>query len=161
MKLLHLLRILVILITFSGTHNLYAQTFEPTNFVDLKITDPTNWTVYFEDNSIKIEYRLSDCDPEIGYDNQSILLRVENKTGQSVELKWHSNLYYDGECKTCDYEYEHISVFNLTANQIVEGDCSLYSDRYLKFFVRFNDADYQKGSVLTGFELGNLTIEQF
>ena len=80
MKLLHLLKSSVILISISGTFNAFSQTLVSTDFVDLKNTRPTDWQTYLDDNSVKIDFILADCDPEMGYDNQSILFRVENKT---------------------------------------------------------------------------------
>lgn len=117
-----------------------------------------DWTTYFENEIIKIEYKFALCDPEVGYDNVSICLKVSNKTNQDIEFNWHSDLYYNDVCRTCADEYEHMSTYTIPSNGFLVGDCNL-NDKGLKMFVRFSDPEYTKGAVLTKFQLQKMWYE--
>lgn len=114
-----------------------------------------NWNTYFENEIVRIEYQLAQCDPEIGYDNESICLKISNKTTDEIEFNWHSDLYYNDVCRTCSDEYEHMSTYTIPANGFIIGNCNA-NDKGLKLFVRFNDPEYTQGAVLTKFQLKNL-----
>lgn len=117
-----------------------------------------DWNTYYENDIIKIEYQLTSCDPEIGYDNESICLKISNKTTNEIEFNWHSDLYYNDVCRTCADEYEHMSTYTIASNAVISGDCNL-NGKGLKMFVRFNDPDYTNGAVLTKFQLKNMWYE--
>jgi hypothetical protein len=126
--------------------------------IDLKSTSPSDWTEYFSADGIVISYKLASCDPEMGYDQESVLLKVQNSGVNTVVLDWHSLLSFDGVCKTCDFEEEYSTRLKLEPNTAIEGNCSIYGPREVKFFVRFNDVNYTKGEVLTSFKLDKLQI---
>jgi hypothetical protein len=129
-----------------------------TNEIDLKTTHPTEWTVYYSDQGVTISFKLEECDPEMGYDQESLLLMVENQNVYPIVLNWHSLLSFDGVCKTCDYEEEYSSRVKLDPETSLSGTCSIYGTRELKFFSRFIDANYSKGETLTSFKLDKLLI---
>lgn len=153
------LLILVSLISFNLSSLGQVQHIEQSTELIL-VTDGINqnWNTYFENDIVKIEYQSSLCDPEIGYDNVSICLKISNKTNQDIEFNWHSDLYYNDVCRTCSDEYEHMTTYNISANSFIKGECNL-NDKGLKMFVRFNDPDYTQGAVLTKFQLKNMWYE--
>ncbi|MBL1279366.1 MAG: hypothetical protein COA33_003800 [Fluviicola sp.] len=148
-----------LLLLFICISNSYSQSNEiPTNVLLTKTNFSTEWATYIENENIKVEYKHIDCKPTSGYDFESVLLQITNKTNQTIELNWVIDLYYNGECKTCDYPIEYSRSVSLSPNSTITGDCDRQSDRALNLFSRFNDVNYSKGDQLTGFQLSALTI---
>ncbi len=118
-----------------------------------------SWTAYFNNEQISIDYKLEDCQQSIGYDQEKLLLRIQNTSETPITISWHSILEYNGECKTCDYPEEYGYSITLEPNETLEGDCSLEYRHELTYFVKFIDSRY-KGfpSELTNFKMNNLTI---
>lgn len=129
------------------------------NSVSMKAQSFTDWTIYASNASYEIQYKVVNCDPSMGYDQEMVILRIENKTTNNIAVDWQMILYYSGECKTCDYldEY-HYSVVIEAGSEIV-GGCSINDDYQLKIFSKFIDTNYSKGDQLTSFELGNLNVQ--
>lgn len=116
------------------------------------------WTTFTSNDQILVEFKFADCEAEIGYDKELILLRFTNKTEETVEINWHEHLYYNGLCKTCDYPQEYTYILKLAPNQSVSGDCEMGSDHRLTIFSKFNDSKYTGGSQLTDFDLNDLKV---
>lgn len=136
----------------------YAQEYS-TSKIDAKTEHPTDWTTYVSDAEFTIDYKFADCDPSMGYDNESVLLKIENHSSEKVVLSWYMDLYYDNDCKTCDYPEEYLFRIIVEPNQTVAGHCEVDADYRLKIFSKFTD-DKKKGGVsLTGFELRKLNRE--
>jgi hypothetical protein len=96
----------------------------------------------------------------MGYDFETVILRITNKINQQLDFSWHIDIYREGACRTCDYEVEYRRTISLAANQVIEGDCVRNSNIQLKVFSQFNDANYTKGAKLTGFQLNDFTVTQ-
>ena len=126
--------------------------------VEVQSTHEADWQVYVQHESFKIEYKFVNCDPAMGYDNESVLLRVTNLTGNKIQLTWINNNFYDKVCNSCNYPNEYFNELSLAPNQQLEGACDIYADKKLKIFSKFNDVNYSKGKQLTSFKLADLTI---
>jgi hypothetical protein len=126
-------------------------------FLDLKqkVERNTEWQVYSQTDQLIIEYKFENCNPRIGYDKESVILRFTNRNKFDIELNWHMLLFYDGVCKTCEFPEEYDFTLNLTSFETIEGSCDLNSDYKTKIFSKFNDVNYTKGAVLTGFQFAN------
>lgn len=133
----------------------------PTSTVDLKTNYSTEWVTYVDNQDFSIEYKFIDCDPEMGYDFETAVLRFKNKTNQKLEFSWHIDIYRGEVCKTCAYEFEYSRTIVLGSNEVIEGDCVRNSNNQLKVFSKFIDANYTKGERLTMFQLNNLTVIQY
>jgi hypothetical protein len=116
------------------------------------------WTNLVSNTGFQIDYKLSKCDPEIGYDQELILLKVKNTSAQKATISWHAILYYNGVCKTCDYPEEYTFSVELNANEEIEGVCGIYEKTSLQIFLKFLDDRYTGGSRLSDFHLKNSTI---
>ncbi len=148
---------LVALSLFLTLHSFSCNAQLNSPFVDTKITQPSEWTECFSTNEFSIEYQFVDCDPEMGYDQESVFLKFINKTSGHLSINWHMILHYDSECKTCDYEEEYTFSIELGPSSEKTTDCSVYADNsQLKLFSRFIDENYTKGEVLTGFQFNQL-----
>ncbi|MBL4578183.1 MAG: hypothetical protein JKY18_00655 [Flavobacteriales bacterium] len=120
-----------------------------------------NWELYTELDGIRIEYKYADCDLERGYDQQWVLLKITNTSVDTKLVEWKSNLWYNGECKTCDVNTgEYHRTVSVDPGKTLEGTCSIYGNESLNVFVKFIDIRYQNDNreVLTKFELDNLSI---
>lgn len=119
------------------------------------------WNVYVQQENFKIEYKFVNCDPSMGYDNESIVLRITNFTENKIKLTWVSNNFYDKVCNSCNYPDEYFNELILSPNQQVEGTCDIYADKKLKIFSKFNDVNYSKGKQLTSFKLADLNLTTY
>lgn len=126
----------------------------------IEVTDAhsQNWETYISNLDFKIEYQFVNCDPTMGFDNESVILRISNLTNEKITVSWVSNNYYDKVCNTCNYPNEYFNQLSLTPNQVLVGDCSLYGDKKLKIFSKFNDVNYTKGVKLTSFKLADFNV---
>ena len=152
-------RLLATLLLFM-TMNSFAQeqtTSITTTAVDLKTNYTTEWVSYVDNEHFSIEYKFIDCDPTMGFDFQSVVLKFTNKTANNLKLNWHIDMYYDNVCKTCDYPVEYNRAIYLSPNESIEGTCSRDIDIALSMFSKFIDQSYTKGAHLTMFQLSNLT----
>jgi len=116
------------------------------------------WTALAAETSLQFDYKFIDCDPEMGYNKELIVFRLENKSDQKIEVKWHMHLYYNGECKTCEFPEEYTYSVTLEPNEVITGDCAMNSDHRVTIFSKFLDERYTGGSQLTRFEVKNLNI---
>lgn len=120
-----------------------------------------NWKLYLNIDGIRIEYKYADCNLEKGYDQQWVLLKITNTTGNTKLVKWKSNLWYNNVCKTCHVTSgEYKRSVTVDAGESQEGTCSIYSNGSLNVFVKFIDEQYTSPNpqILTKFELYNLTV---
>jgi hypothetical protein len=133
-----------------------SQQIIQTDTISTSLNNSTDWQVYFQNDQFKIEYKFSDCDPEMGYNNESVLLKISNLTENKISLEWHMMTFYNSKCNSCLYPEEYTFQFSLAPSEIQEGTCSIYSKPHLKIFSKFNDENHSKGQSLTNFKLSNL-----
>ena len=154
MKLL-LASLTLLIMAFKGVAQSNPQT------VECCSVKPAEWTEYYTDSLITIDFKFVSCDPPIWFNKEQLILRFTNRTSGKLSVKWHSHNYYDKNCNSCNYPDEYTQEISMGPGQVLVGDCDIYSDKKLKIFSRFNDPNYSKGSNLTSFKLDNLTITAF
>lgn len=143
------------------TYATFGQESVTTNLVDVQLNHPTNWKTYINNNLVKIEYKFVECAQNIGYDQEFMMIRVKNKTNQTIQLEWRSDQFYNDVCRTCSYPDEYTYQLSLSPNEVIEPDCSLETERKLRLFSRFTDSNYNGVEEnLSDFQLSNLTINQ-
>lgn len=116
------------------------------------------WQVYHETPEFRIEYNRVDCDPSVGVDFEAIHFRFINLTSNDITLNWHIDLYYNDDCKTCGGDSEYSRNLVIPANQTVETDCESGVNAGYRLFSKYNDPVYDRGDLLTSFQLSNLTM---
>ena len=136
----------------------YSQQSVNTNKVDVLETFPIIWTEYVTTADFTLEYKFINCEASIGYASQYIVLRLVNKSVGGVTLNWDMDLYYNSICKTCGYPQEYNYIINLEANETLEAACDLQANYKLKIFSKFVDERAKNNSVLTAFQLNNLSV---
>ena len=119
-----------------------------------------NWQLLRSENGIEVYYKNQMCEPEAGFDQEKIILKVVNTTVSSKTIDWDIYLWYNGVCKTCDVETgEYHKTISLAANEQQQGGCSIYSNFDLCVFAQFTDANYTGNKqVLTKYELANFRV---
>lgn len=152
-------KLLLLILTLTSLSNHFiAQQEIPTNTINTRDSHPLEWVSYFENDQIKIEYKFLNCDPSMGYDFEQVIFKFENKTSTKIDIDWHIHLYYNNKCATCDYPIEYSRTLRLIGNESKEGNCDRETIDELKLFSQFTDANYTKGSKLTGFQLASFIL---
>ncbi len=151
-------RLLLLLTMIYLSNNCISQQQISTDPINLIDKYSVNWMTYFENEQVKIEYKFSECDPEMGYDFEQVILRFVNKSTKKMDIDWHIHLYYDEKCLTCNYPVEYARTIRLLPNETLEGNCDRETINELKLFSKFIDVNYSKGAILTSFQLASLNI---
>lgn len=119
-----------------------------------------NWQLLRSENGIEVYYQNQMCEPEAGFDQEKVILKVVNTTVVSKTIDWDIHMWYNAVCKTCDVQTgEYHKTISLAANEEQQGGCSVYSNFDLCVFVQFTDINYTGNKqVLTKFELANFLV---
>jgi len=119
-----------------------------------------NWQLLRSENGIEVYYKNQMCEPEAGFDQEKIILKVVNTTVVAKTIDWDIYMWYNGVCKTCDVETgEYHKTISLAANEQQQGGCSIYSNFDLCVFAQFTDVNYTGNKqVLTKYELANFLV---
>ena len=64
--------------------------------------------ILFEDSIISVSYEKVNCFPNIGFDQEVLILTFINRSPEKIKLSWQPNLYYNGICKTNIWLRYHI-----------------------------------------------------
>ncbi len=122
------------------------------------------WRTVKEENGIVVKFKYTDCDPEAGFDQESVLLQVTNTTNDVLTVDWDLQLWYNGVCKTCEDPYgEYVRTIEIGAGAVMEGTCSIRGDYRFNIFSKFTDPNFKgkNPDELTRFELANFKVTKF
>ncbi len=121
---------------------------------------PTEWTTYFEKDGVTISYKYADCDLEMGYDEQRVLLKIDNNSGKKAHIIWNAHQYYNNKCLTCEDPWgEYRREFSLEPTISLEGICSIKGDNRLIIFSKW--VSQPNKTELTKFELNDINITTY
>lgn len=137
------------------TSSLSAQ--EQTDFPAIQRS--TDWVLYQEQNGVQQYYKFEECNiPAEGFYREYILVKLVNTTSQPKIVEWDVVKWYASTCNNCDLSNpeQHRNV-ELGANEALEGNCSLETDKTLKMFSKFLNYNMKEWE-LTHFELRNYTV---
>tara|TARA_B100000795_G_scaffold26201_1_gene17404 strand:+ start:179 stop:625 length:447 start_codon:yes stop_codon:yes gene_type:complete len=129
----------------------------------LSASNPSVWEIYFENDSIKIEFAYQDCEYIEQFNSEFVIFKTSNFTNQILTLKWEEQLWYDENCINCETDNnESRKQITIPANSTREGKCN--ENNSLRIFSKFTlDLDKMPGvnriNALTKFELTNLKIK--
>ena len=116
-------------------------TFACSAFFGQKITATAIGTpeILYSENGVSISSQLTECNHE---DRKEIMtfkiLSIVNTTNEAVSLKVREDMYYDGQCRTCEND-EYTFTFNLEANEKKSGTCYSDSNPALAVFQSMKD----------------------
>jgi hypothetical protein len=122
-----------------------------------------NWEVYYEDTQLKISFCQIQCDLDNQFNQEFVVLKIENLTSNTLLVQWDSKIWFDESCINCEQDRpEFRKEIRIESKKIMEGNCSEHNA--LRIFSRFTDnledmPGVDKIIKLTKFELKNLTIK--
>jgi len=124
---------------------------------------PNNWTTYYSDNDVKIEYQYTNCEYSDRFNQEFVILKMTNLTNNNLSISWINESWYDNKCVNCSENKtdEASNKVLIPANQVVSGDC--YIQDNLRIFSKFSDRiedmpGIKKIVELTKFKLKNINI---
>lgn len=104
----------------------------------------SSWKPTYEDEEVKIEYKLSSCDDSPnGFSFQYYFLRIENKTQRSLNLQYLLGTPNDGAS-----EDELTSNLILAPAEILQGQCTDNAGT-LKYFYKDNKCSIKTSNQFT------------
>jgi hypothetical protein len=119
----------------------------------------SEWKLDMEKEGVQVFLKKVDCNDEAnGIFQEVMLLQFVNTTSTDLRLSWDMELWYNGECYTCDpsQDKENHRTLMLDAGSVREGICDNTSPIELRQFVRF--LNYDHIPVLTRYALDNFTV---
>ena len=124
---------------------------------------PNNWTTYYSDNDVKIEYQYTNCEYSDRFNQEFVILKMTNLTNNNLSISWVNESWYDKKCINCSENRtdEALNKVSIPANQLVAGDCDIQDN--LRIFSKFSDRiedmpGIKKIVKLTKFKLKNINI---
>ena len=124
---------------------------------------PNNWTNYYSDNDVKIEYQYTNCEYSDRFNQEFVILKITNLTNNNLSLRWVNESWYDKKCINCSENKtdEATNKVLIPAKQVVLGDCDIQNN--LRIFSKFSDRiedmpGIKKIVELTKFKLKNINI---
>lgn len=120
-----------------------------------------SWTELTSLNGVTVQYKHADCSSEKnGVYKENVLLRFSNENEEAVSLEWDHEIWYDGNCRTCDVgdeEYHH--QLELEGGEVQEGDCEAGTSQKFQIFARFlKSGNGLPDTELTGLRLADLQV---
>ena len=131
--------------------------------INTQAESPINWTNYYSDSEVKIEYQYTNCEYSDRFNQEFVILKITNFTDKNFSDNWINQSWYDNKCVNCDEDRTNESYTEviIDANQILTGDCSTQNN--LRIFSKFSDSlenmpGIKKIVELTKFKLQNINI---
>ena len=125
--------------------------------------NPTEWTTYYESDEITITFTYLNCEYQEQFNQEYLILRIQNKSTNDITIDWQEQLWYDNKCINCEHNsLEFRKEIIVKAGATIRGDCTTYNN--LRIFSKFTEKledmpGVDKINTLTQFELKNINIE--
>ena len=74
--------------------------------ITLSASNPTDWETYFENDTVKIEYKYQNCEYTQQFNSEFVIFKISNLTNNTLSLEWNEQLWYDGNCVNCETDSE-------------------------------------------------------
>ena len=110
--------------------------------------------IYFENKEIIIEAQELSCEkPSDDIQNQYIVLKISNKTDQTLEVSFKKELWYNNVCSSCNDNNEFSTNVVLQPKSFLSADCNS-KNKDLKIF----KSNPHAKKVLSKFELKEIQV---
>ncbi len=123
-------------------------------------SNPTEWEIYFENDTLKIEYTYQNCDFSSTAKQEIIVFKFTNLISQNILLSYKADIWHNDVCTNCEQESEESRyTIQIPSNETITTNCSDEWRGYAIFsaFIT-NDEKEQRYASLTKFELKEITI---
>lgn len=121
-------------------------------------SNPATWDVYFENDTIKIEFAYQNCDFSSTSSQEIIILKFTNLSAAKITLAYETEIWYnDKKINTKVNEEEFRKTIELNQNQTITANCDNQWREYTLFSAFISNENNEKHVSLTKFELTNIT----
>jgi len=131
--------------------------------ITLSASNLTDWETYFENDTVKIEYKYQNCEYKEQFNSEFVIFKISNLTNNTLTFEWNQQLWYDGNCGNCETDKEeNRKQITVLPTSNTEGECNINNS--LRIFSKFTGKleempGINKINALTKFELTNLKIK--
>ena len=123
-------------------------------------SNPTEWEIYFENDTLKIEYTYQNCDFSSTAKQEIIVFKFTNLISQNILLSYKAEIWHNNVCTNCEQKSEESRyTIQIPSNETITTNCS-NEWKGCAIFSAFitNDEKEQRYASLTKFELKEITI---
>ena len=126
-------------------------------------SEPTEWEIYFENDTIKIEYTYQNCEYTEQFNSEYVVFKITNTIEKNIYIEWQEQLWFGDNCINCEtVNKENRKQITIVSSSVNEGKCNMNNS--LRIFSKFTeDLDKMPGVntiiALTKFELINIKIK--
>ncbi len=123
-------------------------------------SNPTEWEIYFENDTVKIEYTYQNCDFSSTAKQEVIVFKFTNLISQNILLSYKADIWHNDVCTNCEQESEESRyTIQIPSNETIITNCNNEWKGFAIFsaFIT-NDDEEQRYESLTKFELKEIII---
>ena len=123
-------------------------------------SNPTEWEIYFENDTLKIEYTYQNCDFSSTAKQEVIVFKFTNLISQNILLSYKAEIWHNNVCTNCEQKSEESRyIIQIPSNEAIATNCNNEWKGFAIFsaFIT-NDEKEQRYASLTKFELKEITI---
>jgi hypothetical protein len=126
-------------------------------------SNPTEWEIYFANDTVKIEYTYQNCEYTEHFNSEYVVFKITNTIKKNITVEWQEQLWYDENCINCEtVNKENRKQITIVSASVNEGKCNMNNS--LRIFSKFTEnLDKMPGvttiMALTKFELINIKIK--
>ena len=122
-------------------------------------SNPTEWEVYSENDTVKIEYAYQNCNFSSTAKQEVIVFKFTNLIAQNILLSYKANIWHDDVCINCEQESnESRYTIHIAENQTITTSCNDKWKEFAIFSAFITNDDETRYESLTKFELKEITI---
>ena len=123
-------------------------------------SNPTEWEIYFENDTVKIEYAYQNCDFSSTAKQEVIVFKFTNLISQNILLSYKADIWHNDVCTNCEQESEESRyTIQIPSNETIITNCNNEWKGFAIFSAFITNDDQEKRyESLTKFELKEITI---
>ena len=123
-------------------------------------SNPTEWEIYFKNDTVKIEYAYHNCDFSSTAKREVIVFKFTNLISQNILLSYKADIWHNDVCTNCEQESEESRyTIQMSSNETITTNCNNEWKGFAIFsaFIT-NDEKEQRYESLTKFEFKEISI---
>ncbi len=123
-------------------------------------SEPDIWQIYFENNTVKIEYTYENCDFSSTAKQEVIIFRISNLSNKEIILNYETQIWHnEKKIDTSKNLDEFLKTVKLKENEIIITNCENQWKEHTIFSGFVDNETNEKYISLTKFELTNINTE--
>ena len=127
---------------------------------NLFASNANDWTTYFDNDTVKIEYTYQNCDFSSTAKQEVIVFKFTNLISQNILLSYKADIWHNDVCTNCEQESEESRyTIQIPSNETITTNCNNEWKEFAIFSAFITNDEKEKRYVsLTKFELKEITI---